>query len=142
MRVMLALDDSAYSDLVAQFALKLLAGREFTLYMLSVLETLAGPQAEPGLEKEVQEADRERFKALHSRLEQSFFASQGQKTESLIIEGRPARVICDQAKSLGVDLVIMGTRGRGKLQSAILGSVSEDVIHNSQVPVTVVRRVQ
>lgn len=139
---MLALDDSDYADLVAQFASRLLADRQLTLYMLSVLEALAGSQTEPGLEKEVKIADRESFKALHSRLAQSPFASQGQKTESLIIEGRPADVICEQAKSLGIDLIIMGTRGRGKLQSAILGSVSEDVIHNSQVPVTVVRRVQ
>jgi nucleotide-binding universal stress UspA family protein len=142
LRLMLALDDSDYGDLVAQFASRLLAGRQFTLYMLSVLETLTGPQTEPGLEKEVQTADRERFRALHSRLAQSLFTSQGQEAKSLIIEGRPAEVICEQAKSLGIDLIVMGTRGRGKLQSAILGSVSEDVIHNSEVPVTVVRRVQ
>ena len=137
-RVLLAVDDSDYSPHVAEIAAKLFHGRDLKVAIISVVEELRGPGTEMG-SKEVMKMERERFADLHRRITEHYFAG-SQGVESMIIEGSPADVICERAKSLNCDLIIMGTRGRGKFQRALLGSVSEDVILRSSVPVTVVTR--
>jgi nucleotide-binding universal stress UspA family protein len=53
--------------------------------------------------------------------------------------GDPARpALLRQLKQGGYDLVVMGSRGRGALRSALLGSVSHYILHHSPVPVLIV----
>ena len=47
--------------------------------------------------------------------------------------------MCEFAKRLGVDKIIMGTRGLGGLAGLLMGSVATDVIKNAPVPVTLVK---
>ncbi|XP_028404511.1 universal stress protein A-like protein [Dendronephthya gigantea] len=51
--------------------------------------------------------------------------------------GEPGVVICENAHREHVTLILMGTRGLGKLARAILGSVSKYVILHSDLPVLV-----
>jgi nucleotide-binding universal stress UspA family protein len=50
------------------------------------------------------------------------------------------RVICEYAVRQRAAAIMMGTRARPIMHAALFGSVSEDVIHRSPVPVLVVRR--
>lgn len=52
-----------------------------------------------------------------------------------ISEGRPAQVIVQQATDLGVDMIIMGSRGLSNLKSLVVGSVSHKVSHIAPCPV-------
>jgi nucleotide-binding universal stress UspA family protein len=52
--------------------------------------------------------------------------------------GVPEKVIADAARSLGADLVIVGSRGLGTIGSLLMGSVSRSLVQHAEVPVTVV----
>src|ERR1700759_3979776 len=55
-----------------------------------------------------------------------------------IVKGDAPEVILDAAKEDGAGLVVIGTRGRGALRSALMGSVSHEVAARARRPVVVV----
>jgi nucleotide-binding universal stress UspA family protein len=55
-----------------------------------------------------------------------------------IVKNEPAKsALLRQIKHGEHDLVVMGSRGRGAVRSALLGSVSHHVLHHSGVPVLI-----
>jgi nucleotide-binding universal stress UspA family protein len=54
--------------------------------------------------------------------------------------GIPARMIVDLAEEVGVGLIVMGSRGRGGVRRALIGSVSSSVVPHAHCPVLVVRQ--
>ena len=62
--------------------------------------------------------------------------------EREIASGEPAPVLIDLARRHGCDAIIMGARGRGALRSALLGSVSQRVVQDAAVPVTIIKQGQ
>jgi nucleotide-binding universal stress UspA family protein len=55
----------------------------------------------------------------------------------LIVDGIPAVRILEQAEKGRHDLIVMGSRGRGRIRGGLLGSVSAEVLHHAEVPVLV-----
>ncbi|HMA32147.1 MAG TPA: universal stress protein [Casimicrobiaceae bacterium] len=64
-----------------------------------------------------------------------------QKTEveRLAVTGEPAATILEQATKLGVDEIVIGSRGLRPLGAALIGSVAYKVLHDAKVAVVVVR---
>ena len=58
----------------------------------------------------------------------------------MLIEGAPHVEIVNHAQKESTELIILGTHGRGGLASAVLGSVTERVIHRSTCPVLIQRK--
>lgn len=57
----------------------------------------------------------------------------------VIREGSPSAEIVAIARERGVDLIAMSTHGRGGLARAFLGSVTEEVLRRTEVPILVCR---
>ncbi len=55
--------------------------------------------------------------------------------------GSPGTQICQQARQWGADLIVLGRRGREGMVAALLGSVSNDVVHHASCSVLVVQGV-
>ena len=54
------------------------------------------------------------------------------------MEGSPHAEIVRRAREMAADLIVMGTHGHGGLAHAVLGSVTERVLHRTRCPVLVV----
>ena len=55
-----------------------------------------------------------------------------------VVSGDPAAEILKTIESEGIDLVIMGTHGRKGLEHTIFGSVAENIVKKSPVPILVI----
>jgi nucleotide-binding universal stress UspA family protein len=64
---------------------------------------------------------------------------QGVETACMIREGEPTEEILKAIPTEGVDLVAMTTHGRGGLNRAITGSVTERILRQAKVPLLVTR---
>ncbi len=73
---------------------------------------------------------------------QALFKEAGASFEREIGSGDPASTLIEIAERHDCEAIIMGARGLGALRSALLGSVSQAVLHASKVPVTIVKHVQ
>ena len=59
--------------------------------------------------------------------------------ETEIASGDPAHTIVDILERYGCDMVVMGASGMSPLRGALLGSVSNEVLHSANVPVMIVK---
>ena len=57
-----------------------------------------------------------------------------------LLDGDPAREILHAASENDHDVIVLGSRGRGRVTAALLGSVSNRVMHDAEVPVIVIHR--
>lgn len=60
------------------------------------------------------------------------------KVEAIVADEPPSRAIVRTAKQMRADLILMGTHGRRGWRRALLGSVTEGVLHDTDVPVLTV----
>ena len=70
---------------------------------------------------------------------EALFDAAGVPFEREIGSGEPAPTLIEMAERHGCNAIILGARGLGALRSALLGSVSQGVLHGSKLPVTIVK---
>jgi nucleotide-binding universal stress UspA family protein len=65
--------------------------------------------------------------------------SGGTVNETYLREGSAEEEVVILAEELGAGMIVLGSRGHGRLRRALLGSVSDAVVRHAHCPVTIVR---
>ena len=135
--VLVAVDGSDHALRAARTAALLALALRARLTLLTVYhapsDALGEPNYSAALEHALDEARSTVDRARHTVIEVG-----GPDPETEWLAGAPAETILSAARDGGYDLIVMGTRGRGRLQSALLGSVSSAVAARAGRPVLVV----
>ena len=109
------------------------------LHVIDPIEASYNPGATvPGYSEEWYASAKQRAEELFDAVE-SVTANHDGDLETVLEVGRPAHVIVTYADEHDIDQIVMGCHGRSGVARVLLGSVAEDVVRRSPVPVTVVR---
>lgn len=138
-KILLATDLSHASDIATDWAFDLAHGLGASLLVVSVIDPrdlrLPGGRFRARVDQV-----RERREAAAQALVQRGGRS-GVPVTFLVWDGDPGESIVAAAEAEQVDLLLVGSHGRGSLGRLLLGSVSEHVVRNAPCPVLVARAV-
>ena len=137
-RVLVPVDFSEVTETVLRYGVDLTA-EDGTTVLLHVLEPLplhfesafGGFVNTEGLER-----IRENAKRLMEEAKDKF---PGRRFITEMGEGKPAGLILEASVRHSVDLIVMGTHGRGGLEDLFLGSVAARIVRKARCPVMTVR---
>lgn len=81
-----------------------------------------------------------RFHAEHRQVQEiaDRLRKQGVDTTALLLLGETVETMLNEASKLEVDMIIVGSHGRGAMYQLLVGSASEGILHKSECPVIVV----
>ena len=141
-RILVPVDFSAHSEKAIRYATTLANKFGARLSLLHVIEDpfITGAWQAEAFIPNIPELLDDLIKAAENRMTEykQQLAAHGSVVESIVITGRPASAIVEQASAGPFDLIVMGTHGRTGLSHAILGSVAERVVQKAPCPVLTV----
>ncbi|CCQ32794.1 dethiobiotin synthetase protein [Halorhabdus tiamatea SARL4B] len=137
-RILVPTDGSDGIDAVIEHALELARVHNATVHALYVLDTATMSRMPMDTSWEAV-SDMLREEADRALGEVEEMAGDTVTVETEMREGAPSREIVARAADADVDLIVMGTHGRGGINRLLLGSVAERVIRSAPVPVLTYR---
>lgn len=140
MKLLVALDLSELTELVVQKAEELAKKMSAQVWILhnaepapDVLEFRADPQtARDSLAGKFHHEHRQ-IQDIAKRLRK-----EGLEATALLVHGPTVEIILKEASELDVDMIIVGSHGRGAVYQLLVGSISEGLLRKSRCPVLVV----
>jgi nucleotide-binding universal stress UspA family protein len=135
--ILVAVDGSEHALKAAQVAGDMARSMEADLRVVTVYEPLPSYLGEPYLQRAISECLGQAQSIMKEALNE--IGSIPGELETEILEGTVAEAILTILETRNIDLVVMGTRGRGRLVSALLGSQSQKVVQLAPCPVLLMR---
>lgn len=141
-KILLATDFSDASEAAAAYARVLADAFSGSIHVLHVLEDLAAHAwttevyvaALPGVHEEMERQARERLEAVFSPEARARY-----RVTTVLRTGSPFVEIVRYAREESMDLIVLGTHGRGPIAHMLIGSVAERVVRKAHCPVLTVR---
>ncbi len=135
--ILLAVDGSQHSLRAARTATALATCMDANLWVVVAHPTVPAFLGEPNF----QDAIVARLKAS-KKIQEEALKVIGEipgEIHTEILEGSAAEVVLNVADVRKIDLIVMGSRGHGKLRGLLLGSQSQKVLQHAPCPVMIVR---
>jgi nucleotide-binding universal stress UspA family protein len=141
-KILIPVDGSPASLRAVYFAIEMVRQNPDTsLVLLHVanipaidLASVSGPMVTDWLQEAVAQASAKALKDATGKCEGASIAF-----TTLTRTGQVAETILQVARAEDVKHIVMGTRGLGGIQGLLLGSVSTQVIHLAEVPITLIK---
>ncbi|MFD1258491.1 universal stress protein [Mucilaginibacter terrae] len=149
-RILIGIDESKYADHAAEYGFKLARKFDAAVGIVSIIEPLSAavtPMGDTAFglpfdgvndvnNVDIMNAQNQSADALLNRIVDKY--SEGLPVTQYTDYGTSADGIINCAAQFGADLIIVGTHHRSGFDRLLMGSVAEEVIRNSKVPVLVV----
>lgn len=135
-KILVAIDDSEPSLKAARMAVELAAATGASLMLVHSVVPVALPADFYGVASvEFERQASKEGEDLLSRVAEQL----GGRVERRLVRGPAAEAVAEVAEEPDIDMVVVGSRGRGAVARVLLGSVADRLIHISKKPVLVVR---
>jgi nucleotide-binding universal stress UspA family protein len=136
-RILVAFDGSAPARVALEAAVKLAGRVGAELIVLDVVRPATGAGGEYVCSLEhLDQLHRSEGEQLLARVRREL--PRGMRSVALLAEGVPADEILIAARTRAADLIVIGTRGRGRLARFLLGGTADAVIRRAPCPVMTV----
>ena len=136
-KILIATDGSGSALAAIDAGLELAAEDNSEVVFVHVTSTLDFPSAATGSEAPERVLQMDTDAVLVEALEQARKRGVPAKAELLI--GHAPKQIIRLARDIEADVIVVGSRGLGRVQTAILGSTSREVLRKAGRPVMIVR---
>jgi nucleotide-binding universal stress UspA family protein len=134
--VLVATDGSEVSLRAAEYAARLAGGLGAKLFALYVVDEHLTYSSGVHYADFIERLSRDGRKATGEV--RALAEKAGVEFEELIVLGRPDRVIVAAAEEIRADPIVLGSEGKSRVERALLGSVSEEVLRHANTTVLVV----
>ena len=136
--IVIATDGSPQAREAVEYGLELAASENAKAVLLQVMPPTDWTRLDRGASLKPL-AEEMRLRDAPALVEAAGLAAErGVPFTTEVVAGRPADEIVTFADSIGADLIVIGSRGRGSMAGVLLGSVSRDVLRESRTPVVVI----
>lgn len=137
--VVVGIDGSDHSVVALKRAMTEAGRREAPLHIVHVTDISPAILHLPGnLEVSNEDIARARAEAVWSHVDETL-GSSSFETKRVDLDGYPGDALVEYCEEVGADLLVVGTRGRGRLTSNLLGSTSRVAVEHAKCDVLVAR---
>ena len=142
--ILAAHDGSGHSEKAVSMAGDLAAKYGAALHLARVVDHSHAPRemAEFAAQERIENPDRVEERVVEERelrpLAEHLHTG-GVDVQCAVLRGEPATALIDYANNAGVDLIVMGRRGRGRMEGLLIGSVSAKLTSHANCAVLTVK---